>query len=234
MIEEQELDLGKLEHALGYQFKDRSVLVRALTHRSYANESKTGEDNQRLEYLGDAVLDLVISTELYKRFRREGEGRLSYVRSRLVREEALAAQARQLDLGAYLLLGKGEAMSGGREKESLLADAYEAVIAAVYLDGGFDAIYQVIVAAFHETIDVVTTTAHSGDYKTRLQELVQAQKDARPKYAITAVDGPPHARLYTASVTIDGAMMGVGQGASKKAAHQSAAKAALERLGAKS
>lgn len=220
----------ELQERLGYFFCDIDHLVRALTHRSFANENDTDIDNQRLEFLGDAVLDLVISTELYERYPELPEGRLSYLRSRLVREEALARQAEVLDLGRFLLLGRGEENSGGRSKPSLLADAYEAVLAAVYLDGGYDAVFDVIRARFEALLDTVSSGRSVGDHKTRLQELIQAERDERPRYLIVSTEGPPHARVYTASVNLGEKVLGTGTGCSKKAAQQDAARDALERL----
>jgi len=220
----------ELQQALGYSFTDLEHLVRALTHRSFANEHDTDIDNQRMEFLGDAVLDLVISSELYARYPDLPEGRLSYLRSRLVRQEALARQAAVLDLGRFLLLGRGEETSGGRQKPSLLADAYEAVLAAVYLDGGYDAAFAVIRARFEALLETVSSGRAVGDHKTRLQEIIQAQRDERPRYVIISTEGPPHARTYTSSVNLGDTVLGKGTGCSKKAAQQDAARDALERL----
>ncbi|MBH23156.1 MAG: ribonuclease III [Myxococcales bacterium] len=222
--------MARLEVRLGYSFDNRALLRRAFTHRSYANEFDVGVDNQRLEYLGDAVLDLVVSTELFKRYPELSEGRLSYLRSQLVCEASLAEQSRRLDLGACMLLGKGEFLSGGSDKDSVLADAYEAMLASVYLDGGFQCAYEVIVNQFDELLDAVSDGSLVSDYKTRLQELIQADKDERPHYHIASIDGPPHARVYTALVSAGEHTLGEGTGCSKKAAQQDAARVALEQL----
>ena len=220
-----------LERELGYVFVDQELLVQALTHRSYANERDIGVDNQRLEYLGDAVLDLVISTELFSRYPELPEGKLSYLRSQLVCEKSLAAQARKISLGECILLGKGEAQSGGQEKDSVLADAYEAVLAAIYMDSGFQRTNATVVAQFDSLLSSVVSGAKISDYKTRLQEIIQADKDERPHYAIVDVGGPPHARVYTAIVSAGEEPLGEGTGCSKKAAQQDAARVALEALG---
>lgn len=219
-----------LQSGLDYRFRNPDLLLRALTHRSFANESEADQDNQRLEYLGDAVLDLIISHALFTRHPTLPEGQLSYLRSRLVCEEALAAQAEALDLGAYLLLGRGEERSGGRTKPSLLADAFEAVLAAVFLDGGFDAAVRVVLNRFDSVLHDADSWQEAGDHKTRLQELIQARRDERPRYTITDADGPPHARTYTAVVYVGDKLLGTGSGPSKKAAQQSAARDALDRL----
>lgn len=219
-----------LQSGLGYTFRDLDRLVRALTHRSFANENELHEDNQRLEFLGDAVLDLVISHELFARFPGLPEGQLSYLRSRIVCEEALAAQAERIDLGRFLLLGRGEELSGGRSKPSLLADAYEAVLAAIYLDGGFEAVATVTRARFDSLLDGSKQRQEAGDHKTRLQEVIQARRDERPRYTITSTEGPPHARTYEAQVAVGDQILGRGAGNSKKAAQQSAARDALEQL----
>jgi len=222
--------MARLEERLGYSFGNRALLRQAFTHRSYANEFDVDVDNQRLEYLGDAVLDLVVSTELFNRYPELSEGRLSYLRSQLVCEASLADQSRRLELGGCLLLGKGEFLSGGNDKDSVLADAYEAMLASVYLDGGFQSAYEVIISQFDELLDAVSDGSLVSDHKTRLQELIQADKDERPHYQIVSIDGPPHARVYTAVVSAGEHKLGEGTGCSKKAAQQDAARVALQQL----
>ena len=218
-----------LEGRLGHRFESRELILRALTHPSFANEFTEAVNNQRLEFLGDAVLNTVISTALFERFPERHEGQLSRLRSFLVCEESLAERAAALELGPCIRLGKGERKSGGRHKASLLADAYEAVLAAVYLDGGFERATAVIRAGFENTLEDIQGGTHSRDYKTRLQEQIQSrQGDARPRYAITDIQGPPHARRFTATVKVDDEILGQGQGMSKKAAQQAAARNALE------
>lgn len=227
------MNLSQLQEALGHTFTDVSLLRRAITHASWANESGEEHDNQRLEFLGDSVLALAISTELFRRHPDWPEGKLSRLRSRLVCEGTLARMAVAIDLGNQLQLGRGEEASGGRDKPSLLADAYEAVLAALYLDGGFPVAQAFILAAFASEIDGESARQNRADFKTRLQELVQATSDLRPRYSIVSTQGPPHAREFTAEVQVGDELLGTGVGMSKKAAQQQAASAALETLAAR-
>lgn len=224
-------DLTALEARLGYRFEERGLLVRALTHRSFANETE-GEirDNQRLEFLGDAVLGLVIATELFRRDADVDEGALSSRQSQLVCEAALSQVARQLELGAYLRLGRGEELSGGRQKASLLADAWEAVLAAVYLDGGLSAVEPVVRRLHEGALGEARRTSAPSDYKSRLQTRVQGELHVQPRYEIIGESGPAHAKVFKARVVIDGQPCGEGEGASKKSAEQQAAQRALEVL----
>jgi ribonuclease-3 len=230
LYKDLEARLEALQEALDYRFKDGELLRRAITHASYANENGSARDNQRLEFLGDSVLGLVISTRLFDQFAAFPEGRLSRLRSRLVCEGTLAQQARRLGLGGCLRLGRGERTSGGQDKDSLLSDAYEAVLAAIYLDGGYPAAQQVILRAFEEEIAKAASRQTSKDHKTRLQELIQANSDERPRYAIVETSGPPHARLFTAEARVGDRVLGRGTGSNKKAAQQDAARLALETL----
>lgn len=229
-----EQNLEALQGALEYRFQQKELLRRAITHASFANEHGTARDNQRLEFLGDSVLGLVISTRLFDQFGDFPEGRLSRLRSRLVCEETLAQQARRLGLGGCLRLGRGERTSGGQDKDSLLSDAYEAVLAAIYLDGGYAAAQGVILRAFEAEIEAVASRQTSKDHKTRLQELIQASSDERPRYAIVETTGPPHARLFTAEARVGDRVLGRGTGSNKKAAQQDAARMALLALEAAS
>lgn len=217
-------ELRVLEQILGHEFAKSELLLRALTHRSYANEhsGKGILDNEKLEFLGDAVLDLTVGHMLMERFPKLREGQLSVTRSQVVSEKGLSALARQLDLGAWLLLGKGEERSGGRHKASILADALEAVIAAVYLDGGFPAAWALVARLFADSIASVEETGFY-DFKTRLQELAQARLKATPVYRVVATSGPDHAKTFQVAVEIAGHEWGRGQGASKKRAEQYAA-----------
>jgi ribonuclease III len=224
------MNLEALQAKLAHTFEDPGLLRRALTHASHANESGEPHDNQRMEFLGDSVLNLAISTELFALYGDWPEGKLSRLRSQLVCEATLARMATDLGLGQQLRLGRGENTSGGREKPSLLADAYEAVLAAIYLDGGFPAAQRFILDAFAAEIDAESARQNAADFKTRLQELVQATSDLRPRYSIIATDGPPHAREFTAEVRVGEDVLGVGLGMSKKAAQQEAARGALETL----
>ncbi len=223
--------LDGLQQRLGHPCGDRELRLRALTHPSFANESGTAIHNQRLEFLGDAVLNIVISTALFERFPERHEGKLSRLRSQLVCEETLVLRAQALDLGPCLRLGKGERLSGGRDKPSLLADAYEALLAAVYLDAGIEAARAVIMAAFEVTFVDILNDASGHDFKTHLQEIVQSRRgNVRPRYVIVDTCGPAHARIFTAAVKVGDEELGLGQGSSKKIAQQEAARDALDRL----
>ncbi len=231
----QEEPLLHLQEAIGYTFKDVSLLQLALTHASYANEEGDNEqplrlDNQRMEFLGDSVLGLAISTHLYKAFPNLPEGKLSRLRSSLVCEGTLARQAETLQLGLCLRLGRGERSSGGHLKASLLSDAYEAILAAVYLDSDYVTTEAVILRAFKDELTQVSQGHTVKDFKTRLQELIQSEGDERPRYMIVETTGPPHARSFTAEVRVGLKLLGSGQGRNKKSAQQDAARAALELL----
>lgn len=224
-------DLTELQEALGHTFAEVELLERALTHRSFANEVEAIEhNNQRLEFLGDAVLGMVIAEAMFEKFPGAEEGGLSSWLAALVNERALCGVAEGLALGSYVRLGKGEMLSGGRQKASVLADAYEAVLAAVYLDSGLDAVRGVILSLHREAIEAFKPSAPPEDHKSRLQRLVQSEGPFRPEYAIIAERGPAHARIFVAEVSVDGEALGTGEGRSKKKAQQQAAYAALERL----
>lgn len=222
-------DVSELEVALGYRFADPGLLVRALTHRSFSNETNFEANNQRLEFLGDAVLGLVIADAVFRKFPDSEEGGLSSRLSSLVNETALAEVASHLELGSYMRLGKGERLSGGREKPSVLADAYEAVLAALYLDGGLEVARAAIERLHAHALDECEGAAPPEDHKSRLQRLVQSEGPFRPDYAIIAERGPAHARMFVAEVAVDGDPLGQGEGRSKKEAEQQAARAALKR-----
>lgn len=220
-----------IEKTLGYTFQNKDLLVAAMTHRSYANEcsSPATADNERLEFLGDAVLDLVVSEYLMASLPTSGEGNLTRIRADVVALQSLADLARGLGLGQYLLLGKGEGRSGGRDKPSLLANALEALFGAVFSDGGFVAARTVILPLFIPLLQ--KASADEGqDYKTRLQELVQARRQALPVYRMTEAAGLAHERLYRVAVLIAERIYGTGEGRTKKTAEQNAAKAALASL----
>jgi ribonuclease-3 len=215
---------------LGYAFDRRELVEEATTHRSYANEQETETQYERLEFLGDAVLGLVASEWLYERFDDLEEGPLSRLRSSLVSESALAFYARNSGLGEVLRLGVGEDRSGGRGKASILADAMEAVIGAVYLDGGLEAARELTVRLL-EAGERERERHHHGDSKTVLQELSQARGLELPRYIHVAHEGPDHERLFMVDCWIDGERVGSGIGRSKKQAEQQAAAAALSELG---
>jgi len=223
---------AELEERIGYCFRNRALLDEALTHRSARNESsgRTARDNERLEFLGDAVLGLMIASLLLERFPDKREGDLSRLRASLVGEAPLARLARSLGLGNYLVMGKGERLTGGADRSSLLADAVEALLAAVYLDGGTDAATRVVTRLFLPLLDDVLSATFGRDYKTTLQELAQARFGAVPRYRLDRTSGPPHEQRFTVSVILHDEQLGAGEGGSKKEAAQKAARAALLRL----
>ena len=227
-----EQELSSLEDQLGYQFKNIGLLREALQHSSYVNEQRDPDlqDNERLEFLGDAVLDLVITHILMEQFPKTREGDLSRMRATIVNESQLSLVAQRLNLGQHLLLGRGEAQSNGQEKKSILADALEAVIASVYLDGGLQAGFEVIERQFSEMIFHVRDRLAEEDFKSRLQELVQVQFKRIPDYKIVAESGPDHDKTFEVRLSIGNSLTTHGTGKSKKAAEQAAAEVALEKL----
>jgi ribonuclease-3 len=220
---------SRLQLALGWTFRDQALLALALTHRSYCAEQGIIESNERLEFLGDSVLGFVVTTFVYEMYPQLPEGELAKLRAVVVSSETLARLANDIDLGAALRLGKGEDASGGRAKASILADAMEAVIAAVYLDGGLDAARGVILGALEGAIEVQAAGPGGSDYKTRLQELAAQLLDQLPRYQVRH-DGPDHSKRFFASVLLRGETYGAGEGRSKKSAEQAAAREAWERL----
>jgi ribonuclease-3 len=225
--------LESLQTALDYQFRNPGLLEEALTHKSYVNERKpaAGADNERLEFLGDAVLSLAVSEQLAVLLPDQAEGALSKHKARLVSESVLADVARRLRLGPCLRLGRGEELSRGREKDSLLANAVEAVIAAVHLDGGMESSRRVVVRLFQQEFSRVASQRHQpgeDDYKTQVQEWCQRRFDTLPSYAVVRESGPDHDKLFEVEVTVNGEVVGRGKGRSKKEAEQSAAKQALQ------
>ncbi len=224
-------DYSSLEAMLGYQFRDRSLLEQALRHASWCNEHPTErlEDNERLEFLGDAVLDLVVGHKLMTRYPQLREGELSVTRAQVVSEAGLSEVAGQLGIGAWLLLGKGEEKSGGRSKPSILADAFEAILAAVYLDGGFDAATGIVERLLAQRIETVEFKGFY-DFKTRLQETAQARLKATPTYRVVQEIGPDHDKRFVVAVTIGNDEWARAVGKSKKEAEQMAAADANFRL----
>ena len=217
-------ELKSLEELIGYSFKNKDYLTLALSHSSYVNElvNQKRQCNERIEFLGDAVLELVSSSYLYKSMPTEKEGELSKRRAALVCEKSLAVVARRIELGRFILLGKGERMNGGAERDSILSDALEAVIGAIYLDGGFREAEKFVL---NFVLD--GTEGEFIDYKTRLQELIQALHKDAVVYELVSEDGPEHDRRFTVNVRIDGEIYGVGVGHNKKAAEMMAAKEAI-------
>ena len=219
-----------LEEKIGYTFRDRALLDNALTHSSYANEHREqgSLSNERLEFLGDSILGLVVADHLYRTRPDLPEGDLTRIRAALVCESSLVDVAKELDLGSYLKLGKGEESGGGRHRPSIQADAVEAMLAAVYLDGGIGQARKLIhdLILGHER----EKTAAGRDYKTSLQELVQRESGQVLTYRLTGESGPDHAKVFSMEVLLNGVALGAGQGRSKKEAEQAAAKAAVERI----
>ena len=219
----------EIEKITGYRFKDEALLRTALTHSSYANDflGDPTKGNERLEFLGDAVLDAVTAYELYKRFPDKDEGILTKLRAEIVNETALGKAACAIGLNDHLLLGRGEEQKGGRTRLSIVSDSAEAIIAAVFLDGGVRAAAKVIYRMLGPTIDAAALGELPSDYKTDLQIFCQKHGKSDIKYIITDEHGPDHAKVFTAAVIIDGERMGTGTGHSKKQAQAAAAKNAL-------
>jgi len=226
-------NLPVLEERLGYRFLILDRLEEATIHKSYTNEFRKGgtrRDNERLEFLGDTVLGLLIAEHLMKTFPDSPEGVLSKLKGRIVSEPTLAQVARNINLGAFLLIGRGEEITQGREKNSILSDALEAVIAAIYQDGGLEAARSFVLREFREVIEGATRTDSIADYKTELQEYCQRELETLPKYKIVAQTGPDHQKVFDVAALIRESVWGEGSGHSKKEAEQMAAKAALERI----
>jgi len=232
MTDERLLALKTLEQLLSYSFRNPELLDNALVHRSYLNEAASScrADNQRLEFLGDAVIELCISDLLIKSFPDDAEGQLSRLRASVVNEQSLAELSRKFCLGAFLLLGRGEESSGGRSKASILADAFEAVTAAVYLDGGFDRAYEFIRRVFSPLIEEGGSHVTYRDYKTDLQEFCQQRFREIPRYTLSGESGPDHDKIFESCVAVPGILQATGQGKSKKEAEQDAARKALAAL----
>lgn len=222
-------NLEKLEKIIGYEFKDQSILKQSITHSSYANDYYNDKTlgNERLEFLGDAILDMVIGAELFKRYPKEQEGFLSKLRSEIVCEDALANVAKSLGINQFLLLGHGESTSG-KERPSTISDMIEAIIAAVYVDGGIDKAIGVVYTLLSDTIEKGCRGELPKDYKSELQEYLQANGKKLPTYKILKSSGPDHDKLYTAGVFEDDVLLGEGEGKTKKEAEGNAAKEALK------
>lgn len=224
--------LDEAQQAIGHTFQNVRLLDEALTHTSHVNElrERNLRDNERLEFLGDAVLALIVSEQVASACPDSTEGTLSKLRARLVSEASLARAARRLDLGKLIRLGRGEELTQGRDKDSILANALEAVLAAVYRDGGLEAARAFALKAFAQELHEATSGAGlpSDDYKTQLQEWCQRQHDSTPQYVTTKESGPDHQKQFEVQVLVQGKIMGYGEGRSKKEAEQAAAREALE------
>jgi ribonuclease-3 len=226
-------EFDALERAIDYRFRDRGLLEHAMTHTSRANEDVSGgvTDNESLEFLGDAVLGFIVADMLFREFPAFNEGQKSKIKAALVSTAALARQAERLALGDHLLLGRGEEKTGGRQKQALLADGFEALIAAIYLDGGVDQARAFIVREFSPLLAEVRERRLIGqDHKSALQELLQAQDQPLPEYRLAGTVGPDHRKSFQVQVVVGGVPLAEGTGPSKKEAEQEAARAALEKL----
>ena len=225
-------NIEELEKRIKYRFEDRSYLERALTHSSYNREKNTKhKDNERLEFLGDAFLDAIVGAELFVRMNSVTEGTLTKTRALIVCEKALAEVAREFNLGKYILMGHGEAGTGGRNKDSILADALEAVIGAIYMDGGYDAAQKFTVSAFEKMIEGAMAGRIFSDYKSEIQEVLHSGgKTVNINYVLDREEGPAHDKTFYLHMECDGKKYGSGKGKTKKEAEQNAAKASLEIL----
>jgi len=227
-------EFDALQQAIGYRFRDRGLLEHAMTHTSRANEDVSGgvHDNESMEFLGDAVIGFVIADVLFREFPEFDEGEKSKTKAALVSTATLARQAERLDLGEHLLLGRGEEKTGGRRKQALLADGYEALIAAIYLDGGIEHVRAFIVREFAPLLTEVQRhgIAGSQDYKSALQELLQGRDQPLPEYRLVGTMGPDHRKLFQVEVVVNGEALAESTGPSKKEAEQDAARAALDKL----
>lgn len=223
--------LGPFQKRIGYAFSKPELLQLALTHPSVGREKgEAVANNQRLEFLGDAVLQLIISAALYKQFSNRDEGTLSKARAQLVNREGLAARARDIKLGTQLIVSRGEEKSGGRDRDSALADAFEALVGAVYLDGGFTKARRFILAQFQTALNEVDAGQHFGNPKGELQELLQARAAVSPEYRLLDATGPDHDRVFICAVRHEGSELARGKGKSKKIAESQAAAAAVKAI----
>jgi len=220
---------NKLEKKLGYTFKDTTLLYQAFQHASYVNEKGDEglKDNERLEFLGDAVLDLAVSHILMDHFPEIDEGDLSRYRSMIVDEQGLCAAASNLKLGDYILLGKGEERTNGRKKPSILANTMEALLGAIYLDAGYDQALQIVQSIFSSSLKRIDRPEMAHDFKSRLQEFTQKVSRTMPKYRLIKEKGPPHDRRFIVEISYEGKTLAQGEGRSKKEAEQHAAREAL-------
>ena len=228
------MPVERLETVLGVEFRNQGLLQQALVHRSYLNEQEgpTGGSYERMEFLGDAVLELMVSTELYRRFPGMDEGELTKSRASLVCRETLAQVARRLKLGEYLVVGKGEDATGGRGRDSILASTFEAVVAAVYLDRGYAEATRFLLRIMSEELDQSTIQGTPPENpKSHLQEYIQALGRAAPSYRLVSSDGPDHSPVFTVDVLVEDEVLGTGQGGRKADAERTAAQDALVRLG---
>lgn len=230
---ERKEKLSELEQRINYAFKKIYLLDRAMTHSSYANQCNLPyiEHNERMEFLGDSVLGLVVSEYIFKKYRSKPEGKLTKIRANIVCEASLYERAKKINLGDYLQMGRGEEITGGRERASILADGYEALIAAIYIDGGLEFTREFIIPQFVDAIESVVKKENFKDYKSRLQEHVQKDPSASIKYETVGEEGPDHNKVFFVNVSVNNSLAGEGRGKSKKEAEQEAARSALISFG---
>ncbi len=221
--------MTEFEKKIGYEFKDKGLLKRALTHSSYGNERKC-KDNERLEFLGDSVLGFLTAEYLFKRLKDTPEGMLSKIRASLVCEQSLYDISKKINLSEYIMLGHGEEMSGGRNRPSVVSDAFEAVLAAMYLDAGLDTAKKWLLEMLDDAFDDAISGTRSRDYKTELQEYLQQELKSRAEYRLASQSGPDHNKHFEIEVVLDGKVLSKAGGSSKKEAEQAAARLALEKL----
>lgn len=227
------MDFTEFEKKIGYTFKNKELLHEALSHSSYANEVKRGRNsNERLEFLGDSVLSIVVSKHLFTHFKHLPEGELTKIRASLVCEKALFEFSKKIDLGKHILLGKGEENSGGRTRPSIVSDAFEAVIAAVFLDGGMEEAEKYVLSFIPKNLEA-NSSKSLHDYKTMLQEIIQKNPEERVEYVLADQTGPDHDRKFVVQVCLNSNVIGTGEGHSKKQAEQAAAHEALRLMGYK-
>jgi ribonuclease III len=219
-------EIEKLEEKIGYKFKDKKLIIEALTHKSY----KQPYDNERLEFLGDAVLDLIVGEYLFTKFRKSNEGKLSKIRASLVNETGFDKLARSLELGEYILLSNAEENNGGREKPSLLSNAFEAIIGAIYLEAGLEVVQKIVVEIIESNYDEISLDSLFRDFKTTLQEMTQASFGITPEYKVLTSRGPDHKKEFEVGVFIEGKEYARAIGKSKKIAQQIAAEEAVKLL----
>jgi len=232
LAEKRKEELKELASRFGHALKNQELLNKALTHKSFANENQLLrlKDNERFEFLGDSVIDLIVSRYLVHQKLDMSEGELSKIRAQIVNEHSLAGFARDIDLGKYMLLGKGEEASGGREKNSLLSNTFEAVIAALFVDSSFAAVYQMFLSLYRLPIDKITEEKRITDYKGQLQKHCQSRILAKPQYRLICENGPDHNKVFKIQAFILGEPYGIGMGKTKKEAEQAAARISYDSL----
>ncbi|MBP3792910.1 MAG: ribonuclease III [Ruminococcus sp.] len=223
--------IKEFQEKIGYKFKNEKLIIEALSHSSYANEcKKQRKNNERLEFLGDSVLSVIVSDYIFEHFKHLPEGELTKLRASLVCEQALFDFSKKIDLGKYIFLGKGEEITGGRERPSIVSDAFEAVIAAIYLDGGLKVASRYVLSFIPEDVKPHSVVSFV-DYKTALQEIIQKNPEEKVEYVLTDESGPDHDKKFTVNVMLNSNVIGTGIGKSKKSAEQNAAKEALSLMG---